>query len=65
MTDNVNTGYTSGAALGLHAKLLQFEDKGWAVHSRVLGNVLYLMTSLTVSRATVSELEALLGRALD
>jgi dethiobiotin synthetase/adenosylmethionine--8-amino-7-oxononanoate aminotransferase len=41
-------GYTSNAAAGLRDMLLE-DDKapGQSVHSRVLGNVLYLMASMT------------------
>jgi dethiobiotin synthetase/adenosylmethionine--8-amino-7-oxononanoate aminotransferase len=53
-------GYTSLAAQGLHQRLLQVGEKGWCVHSRVLGNVIYFMTSLTVSPETVKAVEDLL-----
>jgi hypothetical protein len=44
--------------------LLQAGEKGWCVHSRVLGNVIYFMTSLTVSPETVKAVEDLLLKEL-
>jgi dethiobiotin synthetase/adenosylmethionine--8-amino-7-oxononanoate aminotransferase len=51
-------GYDSNAAHGLHKALLQSTEHGWSIHSRVLGNVLYLMASLTTSVATVRDVES-------
>lgn len=43
-------GYTSDAAASVQRQLLEDKDKsGWNIHSRVLGNVLYLMTSQVTS----------------
>lgn len=52
-------GYTSTAAKGLQQKLSAAN-----VHSRVLGNVLYLMASLTTKPASLRALEDLLRRNL-
>jgi hypothetical protein len=40
------------------------DQDGVGVHTRVLGNVLYLMTSLTTERGVVEGLEGRLIRAL-
>ncbi|WEW58247.1 hypothetical protein PRK78_003715 [Emydomyces testavorans] len=56
-------GYTSTAASGLQKRLMA-GCNGFNVHSRVLGNVLYLMASLTSRRETLSRIEKLLRRAL-
>jgi dethiobiotin synthetase/adenosylmethionine--8-amino-7-oxononanoate aminotransferase len=56
-------GYASTAANGLQKKLLG-SQMGWNVHSRVLGNVLYLMASQTSDRKTLGAIEELLSRAL-
>jgi len=59
-------GYTSNAAIGLRDALLH--DAGehdTPVHSRVLGNVLYLMASMTSTLVDVQGVEAALQRQLD
>ncbi|KAI1918149.1 hypothetical protein LOZ12_002643 [Ophidiomyces ophidiicola] len=56
-------GYTSTAASGLQQHLLAGSD-GFNIHSRVLGNVLYLMASITSKKETLSKIEKLLCRAL-
>jgi len=59
LRDPSGSGYTSTAAVGLQKKLLADEARrGWVIHSRVLGNVLYLMTSLTAKVETVRAVEA-------
>lgn len=46
LKDEQGAGYTSDAAKSLRDRLLaDDEGTGWNIHSRVLGNVLYLMTS--------------------
>ena len=58
--DQGGGGYTSDAAASIQKRLL--EDKGlsgWNIHSRVLGNVLYLMTSQVT---TVEEVKTWEGR---
>jgi dethiobiotin synthetase/adenosylmethionine--8-amino-7-oxononanoate aminotransferase len=56
-------GYTSTAAKGLQQRLSAGGPR-FNVHSRVLGNVLYLMSSITSKPETVRGLEALLRSAL-
>lgn len=56
-------GYESNAAAGLQA----FLGKGtssWNAHTRVLGNVLYVMASLTTSQETIEEMQNLLLEGL-
>jgi hypothetical protein len=59
------TGYNSTAALGLHKSLLRSDGYGWAIHSRVLGNILYLMASLTTHETTIRSIEARLLKELE
>jgi len=59
------TGYNSIAALGLHKALLRSDGHGWTIHSRVLGNILYLMASLTTPKATIRSIEARLLEELE
>ncbi|KAI0903091.1 bifunctional dethiobiotin synthetase/adenosylmethionine-8-amino-7-oxononanoate aminotransferase [Ustulina deusta] len=58
------SGYTSTAAEGLRRKLLAgTEDTlgaSWNVHSRVLGNVLYIMGSQRITEREVGEISDLL-----
>lgn len=56
-------GYTSTAARGLQQKL-SAGGPNFAVHSRVLGNVLYLMSSVTSRPTALREIEGLLRAAL-
>ena len=56
-------GYNSDAAKGLQQKLAVGGDQ-FNVHSRVLGNVLYLMSSVTSKPESLRELERLLRSAL-
>lgn len=56
-------GYTSNAAKGLQQKLAE-SNGGFNVHSRVLGNVLYLMSSVTSSPESIQEMERLVRGAL-
>lgn len=56
-------GYNSTAAKGLQQKLAAGGDQ-FNVHSRVLGNVLYLMSSVTSKPESLQELESLLRSAL-
>ncbi|KAK2613587.1 hypothetical protein N8I77_000493 [Diaporthe amygdali] len=57
--DATGSGYKSNASRALQAELLKGDKDiaGSNVHSRVLGNVLYLMTSQTTDVATVRHLE--------
>ena len=54
--DAGGSGYTSSASLALHKKLL-VEREGWAVHNRVLGNVIYFMTSQTSTSEQVRQVQ--------
>jgi dethiobiotin synthetase/adenosylmethionine--8-amino-7-oxononanoate aminotransferase len=60
---NKSTGYTSTAAKGLQQKLAVGGDQ-FNVHSRVLGNVLYLMSSVTSKPESLKEMEKLLRSSL-
>ncbi len=65
LTDADNAGYSSTAANGLQKVLLETDGAlGANIHSRVLGNVLYLMTSLTCEAQTVGLIEERLVKAL-
>ncbi|KAM3512070.1 hypothetical protein MY11210_004267 [Beauveria gryllotalpidicola] len=69
LKDEAGTGYSSNAALGLRDALAQGEAKGsngpWNIHSRVLGNVIYLMASQTTTREGVEQLANLLVNSLE
>ena len=56
-------GYESNAAAGVEASLRKGTGL-WNVHTRVLGNVIYVMTSLTTSRETIEAMQTLIMRAL-
>lgn len=47
LKDAGGAGYTSEAAKSLQKHMLEAKGRDWNVHSRVLGNVLYLMTGQT------------------
>ncbi|KAK2030284.1 dethiobiotin synthase [Colletotrichum zoysiae] len=68
MEDGGGAGYSSTAAADVQSALLRGEDgpggARWNVHSRVLGNVLYVMTSQKTGQEDVQRLEALLRKAL-
>lgn len=68
MEDSEGAGYQSNASADLQSALLggdvSAEGERWNVHSRVLGNVLYVMTSQTTKQEDVESLESLLRRAL-
>ena len=49
-------GYTSTAALGLQSALSRVEG-GFGIHSRVLGNVFYVMASQTTTVDVVRGIE--------
>lgn len=63
-TKDGQSGYTSNAAADLQSMLLGISDGGFVVHSRVLGNVLYLMASMTSKPETLAAIEKTLARAL-
>lgn len=56
-------GYTSTAANKLQTKLFQ-GGMDWNVHSRTLGNVLYLMASQMSKRETLRPIENIVRAAL-
>lgn len=60
---NTFSGYTSNAAKGLQQQLA-IGGEHFNVHSRVLGNVLYLMSSVTSKPESLKELESLLRSSL-
>ncbi|KAK3897656.1 pyridoxal phosphate-dependent transferase, partial [Staphylotrichum tortipilum] len=61
-------GYKGSAALALHQALLQEPDGGdgmrWNIHTRVLGNTLYLMTGQKTTEETVRAVESRLRDAV-
>lgn len=60
-----SSGYTSTAAASLQKRLLlDLDEEGAGIHSRVLGDVLYIMTSLTTSPDMVHRIEKAVIRAL-
>lgn len=60
------SGYTSTATADVQAQLLTLlDEQGCAVHSRVLGDIIYFMTSLTTSPEQVERLGRVILRALD
>ncbi|EFE40511.1 hypothetical protein TRV_04743 [Trichophyton verrucosum HKI 0517] len=63
LRDQHGGGYTSNAASGLQKKLTAGEGS-FNIHSRVLGNVLYLMASVTSTREVLSKVETLLRKSL-
>lgn len=64
LRDEAGSGYSSNAALGLRESLglgrADGEGGPWNVHSRVLGNVLYVMASQVTSETSVKQLSELL-----
>lgn len=68
LRDAAGAGYGSNAAAGLREALARGRDASaggpWNVHSRVLGNVLYLMASQTTTESTVRQTADLLQQSL-
>ncbi|KAJ4353002.1 hypothetical protein N0V95_003720 [Ascochyta clinopodiicola] len=64
LKDNSGAGYTSSAAVGLRDSLLSEHNK-FSIHSRILGNVIYLMTSMTTMKPQVRRIEESLKEKLD
>ncbi|KAK9436578.1 bifunctional dethiobiotin synthetase/adenosylmethionine-8-amino-7-oxononanoate aminotransferase [Metarhizium brunneum] len=68
LRDEAGAGYSSNAALGLRESLglgrADGEGGPWNVHSRVLGNVLYVMASQVTSETSVRQLSELLMESL-
>ncbi len=68
LRDDAGTGYSSNAALGLRNALATGDENGlngpWNIHSRVLGNVLYLMASQKTTEQGVQQISNLLLESL-
>jgi len=65
LVDESGAGYTSNAAIALRDKLVRDDPKSeWAIHSRVLGNVFYLMASMTSSPNVLRSIQATIRRHL-
>ncbi|CAD0082500.1 unnamed protein product, partial [Aureobasidium vineae] len=65
LKDPAGSGYTSTAATGLRDTLLHNSSSENAIHSRVLGNVLYLMASMTTSPDTIASIQKKVQAAMD
>ncbi|KAH9868153.1 hypothetical protein J1614_007225 [Plenodomus biglobosus] len=70
LVDEHGSGYTSSAALGLRDALLHNNASSPTanhlhIHSRILGNVIYLMASMTATRAHLEAVEAAFAEKLD
>ncbi|KAL6709232.1 hypothetical protein ACN47E_001639 [Coniothyrium glycines] len=66
LKDESGSGYTSSAAIGLRDALLhQASQKGLRIHSRILGNVIYLMASITTTSNHLADVEAAFIQRLD
>lgn len=57
-------GYTSSAAVGLRDALL-FDHSKVQIHSRILGNVIYLMASMTTTQKQLEVVEETFLAKLD
>ncbi|KAL1303162.1 hypothetical protein AAFC00_006589 [Neodothiora populina] len=65
LKDPAGSGYTSTAGTGLRDALLRGkEGVEGVIHSRVLGNVLYLMASMTATKETLAEIERKVADAM-
>jgi dethiobiotin synthetase/adenosylmethionine--8-amino-7-oxononanoate aminotransferase len=59
-------GYTSTAAASLQERLLTLlDEEGCGIHSRVLGDVIYFMASLTTSAEQIERVGRMILRGLD
>ncbi|KAG9690172.1 PLP-dependent transferase, partial [Aureobasidium melanogenum] len=65
LKDPAGSGYTSTAATGLRDTLLHDSSSDNAIHSRVLGNVLYLMASMTTSPDTIASIQRKVQTAMN
>ena len=66
LKDPAGSGYASTAATGLRDRLFSSSQTGEPViHSRVLGNVLYLMGAMTSTPEALKGVEETVLRALD
>lgn len=65
LKDPAGSGYASTAATGFRDQLFAGADQHRsAIHSRVLGNVLYLMAAMTTSKETLQDIEETVLNAL-
>lgn len=62
--NNNSQGYTSSAAVGLRDALLYDYGK-IQIHSRILGNVIYLMASMTTTNNTIENIEGVFMEKLN
>ncbi|KAH6875591.1 pyridoxal phosphate-dependent transferase [Alternaria rosae] len=59
LADEGGSGYTSSAAVGIRDALLHdVSESQVQIHSRILGNVIYLMASMTATRSQLAPIEA-------
>lgn len=66
LKDPAGASYASTAATGLRDELFAGKPgEQWVIHSRVLGNVLYLMAATTTSRDTLEVVEEKVFKALE
>lgn len=63
---SATSGYNSTAAASLQSRLMTtLDSQGRGVHSRVLGDVIYFMTSLETGATEVAQLESTILKAFD
>ncbi|KAK9327947.1 pyridoxal phosphate-dependent transferase [Lipomyces starkeyi] len=64
LKDSAGSGYTSTISQDLQSRLTQGNGREWNIHSRVLGNVIYLMSSLTSTSQNIRVIEEFVDSAL-
>ncbi|KAK9432163.1 pyridoxal phosphate-dependent transferase [Lipomyces doorenjongii] len=64
LKDSAGSGYTSTISQDLQSRLAQGNGREWNIHSRVLGNVIYLMSSLTSTSQNIRMIEEFVDSAL-
>ncbi|RAR15995.1 plp-dependent transferase [Stemphylium lycopersici] len=65
LIDEAGSGYTSSAAVGLRDQLLhQVSGSQVQIHSRILGNVIYLMAGIMTTRSHLADVEAAFAEKL-
>lgn len=66
LKDPAGSGYASTAAVGLRDRLFNNTAEGaLTIHSRVLGNVLYLMAAMTTKAETLKAVQQILLQTMD
>lgn len=66
LKDPAGASYASTAATGLRDRLFAGKpEEQWVIHSRILGNVLYLMAAVTTTRDTLEIVEEKVFAALE